>query len=351
MKILYIGMESANWVTNLCLELAELGHEITCITQTDDTYVVGEKVQVNPSLHITFVTFNELLDVVGFVDKNKELLQKDYDLVFGSHYPVGPLIARLGKELDLPWGVMLLDIPTDLIITEDWRKKFWAYNFSLLKNANAVVVNTGVAKDEYKRFTNTTLPDQNLITYGCNLPKQYKNSGLYIQGDYAVSACRLTSIKNCSLIPKALAKTNIKKYVAIGRDGGELDKIKQLCKDNNIEFEHHQDITDDEKFEIIKHSSVLIYPQSTKYIGGLSPFEGMFAGKPVIVSGLRVLIDLYGEHAKYFTNNDPDSLAGSINSLDVSKEQLLKASEYAEKTATFTPMAKSLIKVFESMLK
>jgi len=248
---------------------------------------------------------------------------------------------------------MLLDIPTHLIKIQEFRRTNWEIVAPLIISANEVITNTQVCRDELFSRIGRTIPDENVIPYATNLLLEYKNSGIDIDGDYALSISRMTPEKNCIIIPAALAKTNIKKYIAIGGDGGQLGKIRTSCEKNGIEFIHKHGISDKEKFEVIKNSKFFIYPQNTNYIGGLAPFESMFVGKPTLVSDTATHKSLYSEFITYFENDSVDSLAKAINdTIDSppSKEVREEASTHAHETATFEKMASSLIKVFKKMV-
>lgn len=259
----------------------------------------------------------------------------------------------MAEKLTLPWTMMILDIPTDLIEKDEKRYKMWEKHFEILKDANSVIFNTWIARQQYYKWAGRETPAENVIPYAFNVVEEYDKSGIDMKGDYVLSICRLTPLKNCNAIPRALALLDTKlTYISIGRDGGDLKNIRQLCNENLIPFVHYEKVTDKEKFNLIKGCSMLIYPQNTKYIGGLSPLEAMYCGKPVIAKYYPVLTQLYDKHASYFNTNY--ELASQISTLHNFKRELLKpglieANEHAKKTATFPVMAKRLLEVFEKV--
>jgi glycosyltransferase involved in cell wall biosynthesis len=360
MNILYIAGESANWVINLCNKICEKGHKVVCVVQQLDEYD-----KANPATpHQNLTRVNVAYDIMfnpGLLEaelKKFNLLNasSQYDIIYGSHTLVSPAINYLGRRYNVPWGVMLLDIPTNLINEERFRATQWFQWFDILKYANSITFNTFVARDEYKKFTNQWFPDENVITYAVNVPKQYVKSGLKIKGDYVVSAFRLNKNKNASMITKALALLDRPvKQVVIGRDRGDLQKIKDIAKENNIELLTFIDtVTEEQKYQLIRDSSCLVYPQLSAYIGGLSPWEGMVIGKPTIVSDYKVLRDLFKEHVIYFNPESVEDLAEKIAfacnlNLDKAKDKLVAASDYALEEASFDLMADKLIKVFDRM--
>lgn len=357
MRILYLAMESANWVIKLCNQMAEDGHEVTCLVHTLDDYEKDRAEKTHERLTVIRMPYSAFLQPQEFQENYFRLISKlKFDVVFGSHIPVAPLAEALSRTYKAPWGVMILDIPTDLMKTDRNRMNHWRFSFWVLRDANQVVFNTNIARDEYEKYTNQRFGDDNVITYGTNFIKEYRGAGMDIDGNYVLSICRLTPAKNCKLIPEALNQLKGKKsYVAIGRDGGELDLIKKKCEEYGIEFRHYSEISEADKYELIKNCSVLVYPQNSEYIGGLSPFEGMYVGKPVLVPNLRVLTDLYGEHTfSYFENNNATDLACAISfaqsfNKESQREWFEQNIQFAETEASYKTMSKKLIKVFERM--
>ena len=355
MKILYLGAESANWVINLSNSFCENGHEVTCIVQQLDEYDKDNPIIEHANLTRINLSFEDILNpykVLAAIEDN--MIMNKYDIVFGSHAPISTVVRIIAETYKLPWGIMLLDIPTDLMKIQTQRREQWNYWFRVLDTANLMVFNTYVSRDEYKNYTNKFYTDEHVVPYAINMLPEYDNAGLNIKGDYVVSICRLTPMKNCKEIAFALSLLPYKLgYIAIGRDRGELAMIKAICKDNNIPFTHYEMLSEKDKFEIIKNSSMLIYPQNTEYIAGLSPLEGMYCGKPVISNDFKVLRDLYGNNSAYY-DNTPENLAITINQIYQTDTQYLKhrlstANTYVKEIATFDIMAKQLIKLMEKV--
>lgn len=348
MNILYLAMESANWVINLCNEMCNQGHTVTCFVQMTDDYDRDNPPQEHENLKVFKLPMETFYTGKGFEPYFERLRTEKFDMIFGSHGPVTPMVHFLGKNLNTPWGIMLLDIPTDLIQVQPQRAEMWRRWFPYFEQADEMVFNTYVARDEYEKFTGKRFPDENVVVYGTNLLPQFRDSGKDIRGDYIVSVCRLTPLKNCSIIPKALNMiSGIDKYIAIGRDGGELELIRKLCNQYGIEFEHKVEITEEHKYELIRDSAMLIYPQKTPYIGGLSPFEGMWCGKKVVVPDLKVLRDLYGDGATYFKNDDENDLIRAI--MEIAPQT--HGAQIAEERASYSTMSKGLIDIFKRMKK
>lgn len=358
MNILYLGAESANWIINLCNKICEQGHKVTCVVQQLDEYDKDNPMESHKNLSRINIDYNTMFNPEKIIKtlKDKNKLDDKYDVIFGSHAPVSPITRHLSEKLNnIPWGVMLLDIPTDLIRTQKARGELWNIWFSVMFTADTIVFNTFVARDEYEKYTGVRYGNENVVTYATHIPDEYKLSGSGIKGDYVVSACRLTPIKNISMITRALAMTDRPiKQVVIGRDKGDLMVINKIAKEHKVEVIYKGMVSEKEKYELIRDSLCLIYPQTTKYIGGLSPWEGMMIGKPTIVTECRVLRELFGDDIEYVDTTIPAPLYRAINKIYDNKyneDKINKASEYANKEASFKTMATKLLSAFERMKK
>lgn len=358
MKIFYVAGESSNWVINLCNEFCNMGHDVTCMIQKLDEYDSYHPPPIHEKLKRVELSYELIFSPKELYDEIiKNTLENKPDIIFGSHAPVCPAVVEAARVLGVPSGIMILDIPSDLMATNPIRAKNWEYWFEFLKVTDLIVVNTEVARQEFQKHTNLEIPEENMIFYAINQPPQFDMAGAEIKGDYVVSVCRLSELKNCILIPKALATLDKGiKYVAIGRDNGQLNEIKEICLAHDIPFEYKETLSEEDKYEMIKNSSMLIYPQKTEYIGGLSPFEAMYAGKPVLVPNLKILRDLYADNAIFFDNDGIDSLAMTIAYVHAVRRGLImkhlkKANAYAKDVASYKTMASKLVKLMEDTIK
>jgi len=357
MNIMYIAGESSDFVLNLCNEFCNQGHKVTCVVQNEDSYDKENPIIPHKDIIRIDVSYKQLFTGEGILDKIQEVVFKNkFDVVFGSHAPTAPFVQHIGTKYKIPWGIMLLDIPSDLIDAYRPRMKQWLKWFDVMKHADAVIFNTEIARDEYERFTGQHFSSAYVIPYAINMPEEFNLSGVDKQGNYVISVCRLTDIKNCKIIPEALKYLDMpKKYVCVGRisDPEEFEIIKQRCEEYGVEFEHHIDVTEQQKFELIRDSLALIYPQMTEYIGGLSPFEGMYCGKPIIVPDFKVLKDLYLDYPFYYDGTALD-LAKKIafvhcSTIDKQNTRLCASNQYTKKIASFNYMAKKMLEIFERM--
>ena len=355
MNILYIGEETRNWVIMLVNELSLLGHTITAIVKKYDEYDDSNKIK--PLENVTVIEvedgvfFSDSLLISMFGDKTL----KTFDIVYGSHIIACLPVVTIGKKYNIPCGIQVLDIPLDLIRTQKFRMNNWKMYIKLLENVNVMTFITRKARDDWNRITGKYYADENVITYATYVPEEFKNSGISIKGNYIISACRLSPIKNISMITKALALIGRPiKQVVIGRDNGDKQIITKIALENDIEVKFKNNVTEQEKYELIKNSLCVVYPQLSEYLGGLNPWEGMMISKPVICTDYKILKSLFKNHIDYFDRTSVQALADKITEIydnDYNKEKLEKASNYAYEYATFKTMANKLNKVLEKMKK
>lgn len=358
MNLLYFGAESANFVIGLCNAFCRAGHKVTAVVQQLDEYDKDNPIEPHENLTRINIDYEKFFVPARMHSKTLDLFAREkFDLIFGSHTPISPVVAYLARIYKLPWGIMILDVPTDAMKEERWRMRQWSFWFDVLKQADTLIFNTYVARDEYYKYTKHWFPDTHVIPAGTDLFPEYEGAGLDIEGDYVITVSRLTPKKNCLMVARALGllKPDLK-YFCIGRDRGELGFIKKVCEENNVPFEHKSLITQKEKFELIKNSAMLLYPQNTEYIAGLSPLEGMFVGKPVICGDFKILHDLYGDFPFYCDITNPFSLAETIayvRSLkkDVIKNRLKQGVVHGRETGSFDNIARAMLKIMESIVR
>lgn len=355
MNILYIGEETRNWVIMLVNKLSLLGHTITAVVKKYDEYDDYNKVL--PLKGVTIIEFDDddYFKFKPIIDKVGHNKLKEFDIVYGSHIIATLPVSRIAKDYNIPYGIQVLDVPLDLIREDEERMNNWKIFTHLLQDVKEMTFITHKARDDWYILTKQYYPDENVITYATYIPEEFKNSGMSIKGDYIISACRLTPVKNISMITKALTLMDKPiKQIVIGRDRGDKQVILQIAKDYDIDVEFKDKITEQEKCELIRDSLCLVYPQQTEYIGGLAPWEGMMIGKPIICTDYKILKDLFKNNIEYFDKTSIRALTDKITEIydnDYNLNKLTKASTYAYQDATFETMASKLNKVLEKMIK
>jgi len=371
MRIGYFGLENRSNVICLCNELAKLGHYVqahVCPVGSYDDYKLlnlDEKLEIFDYKHSL-----ELLSVKIFMVKSlKTVLKFKPDVLFGSHCQISDLMSNLSRFIGKPYVIQLLDIPTWLIEMEEKRRKQWSVWIPTLKKAKTIIVNHEVGREELKKGCGIDIPPENVVIYGINteIADMVPDVDLSKEPMAVVSASRFVGFKANHAIIEALAilkKIGIDvKYYGIGV-GDELKDCQTRAQGYELDATFYPGVSDFKKWELIKKSRILIYPQQTEHIGGLPPYEAFYAERSVIVSDYRILHDLYGDYPVYFKKgryDERDSVFVDVESLtermcemienydsDFYATKRIESKKYTEETATFKTMAKGINNVLEN---
>lgn len=353
MNILYIGEETRNWVMRLVNELSLLGHTITVIVKKYDEYDNDNRVIPLRDVRVLEVEDNAYFKpetIYNLIKHNK------YDIVYGSHIIACTPVKYIAEKMGLPYGIQVLDIPMDLMLQNTNRMRNWLYYFKTLEDVTTMTFITKKARDDWKHYTGQDYDDSHVIHYAIHVPEEYKLSGLDEDDGYIVSFCRVCPMKNVSQATKSLVQLRLPvKQVVVGKSQGDVESIMLIANQHGLKAVHVAQVSEEQKFELIKNATAVVYPQISEYIGGLSPFEAMFIGTPVVCYDYDILKSLYGTHAFYADKSVPGTFthvlayALTVNKSFI-KDRLVKASTHAGKN-TFKNMAVKLGKVMEDAIK
>lgn len=352
MKILYIGEETRNWVMRLVNELTLIGHTVTAVVKKYDEY--DDKNKVEP---LEGVTVLEVDDNAYFRPETVYEMIKDnkYDIVYGSHIIACVSVKYVADKMNIPYGIQVLDVPVDLMKQDERRMNNWNIYFKVLKDCKTMTFITGKARDDWKVYTGQYYDDTHVIHYAMHIPEEYRLSGLYKDDNYVVSFCRVCPMKNISQATKSLVQLpKLKmKQIVVGKSQGDVEPIMYIANKYGLKAVHASQVTEIQKFELIKNATAMVYPQNTEFIGGLAPFESMFIGTPVVCYDYDILKSLYADNAFYADKDVPDSYTHElayILTVDKAfiKDKLVAASEHASNN-TFKNMAKKLDNVLRGM--
>ena len=367
MNILYFGIESRNWVLNLMNEIAKLGHTITVFTQSVDDYDTNLTIKLEKGITDYTIPFNDFHKINFFEKHYNKINKQKFDIVMGSHAPSSGVVQKIKNELNIPGVIMVLDIPTDFMspFSQDMREKLrwesWQKWFPLLKDMDMLIFNTTIAREEFKRYTGIKYPKENVIFYAVNTKNfdyiEKNHSDYIIKDKYVLTSCRLNKLKRNKIVIQALHILEKKygkklKYLAMGRADGDLNNLINGAKKLKVDFVYKGLIPEYGKCVLIRNCQALIYAQTTKYIGGLSPFEALYAGKKAFVSNVPVLHELYSDSAYYFEPENPEDLADQLNKyLDKkdSKKEIEKRKQRTIEYASYDVMAKKIIERLKTL--
>jgi len=323
------------------------------ISQYPDVYVdlIASSKDNDHSLH--FNTGNQYFLDVG--KKSKNLLhQNSYNLILNCvrSLKLSLKLCRINKyEVIIAWGgipsgyiawilkslykirYIVLLRGSDVPFHE--QKWFWLdtlfFQFTtpfVWKNANKVIANSVLLK----QTANFIAPNQTIkvITNGVDTEFFIPNSKSGHQELIILAVGRLSKIKGYDILIRAVSMLDIKFKLWIVGDGSEIQNLKQLTKELDVESKIH--------FfgHIGKNELLLLYQQATLFCitshnEGMSNamLEAMSCGLPIISTDIGGSTELVQGNGIIIRKNSIDDLYHAIKKL-VNNKKLL--SEYSYKS-------------------
>lgn len=144
------------------------------------------------------------------------------------------------------------------------------------KKFNIIVANSGTTKERIYKAYGYDLENKVVLVYPPIDVKGFKWKG---QEDFYLSTARLVPMKRVSLIVRAFRKMPNKKLIVVST-GSEMKVIKKLAE-GYLNIDIRGALTDKELQDLVGNCIATIYiPFKEDF--GISPVEGMAAGKPCI---------------------------------------------------------------------
>jgi len=185
-----------------------------------------------------------------------------------------------------------------------------------------LIANSKIVQSRIKKYYNR---DSFLIYPPIEVEKIKPN---FEKGNYFLVISKLRSFKRIDLVVKVF--NDLGEDLIIIGDGPELENLRKISKEN-ISFVGN--VSDEEKFDYLQNSRAIITPTIEDF--GMSPIEGMSAGKPVIAinSGGTSETIINGETGILFNEQTEESLMNAIQKFFEIEDSFdrKKIREYAEK--------------------
>jgi len=123
---------------------------------------------------------------------------------------------------------------------------------------------------------------------------------------------RLNKLKN---IDELLEACKGKDYrIVICGSGEEEDNLKELAKKQKLNVVFTGPISEDEKWDILSKSRLLVFP--TGFEGyGMPPMEALARGCQVLCSDIKILKEIYSSKVHYFKLHDVNDLKKKITGI------------------------------------
>jgi len=139
---------------------------------------------------------------------------------------------------------------------------------------------------------------------------------------------RHVDFKNPNEIIFAISKIDEEIRPVVNFVGSHSSKLRIKMQKNaetvGVKIRFYANITDEEKFYIIKRSKLMIFPSVFEGFG-IPPAEALYCGKPAIVYDIPVLRGEYGDALEYVLINDENALAAKVEELLKDKEKRLRS--------------------------
>lgn len=337
------------------------GHEVTlCCERSPNMEEEYKGMEV-----IVFPLNGEYTD-----DDAKVFLDKKYDLVYATAISGARLANWVAKKQKIPSAVQVLDIPY-------WRldplwvkmgQKQWAEQWDKwlkdVKESDLIIANTTPTKNHLKSLLGEEiLKKTKLMYYGIDKtladsvpePKERTND--------IVFCARLVFYKGVDLLLHALRMFKqrygyVPKTTIIGGgDGQEYFRLLQIALMNGTPVKFVGPVCNKEKFEIIKNSKMMVYPDFNESIGGASPLEALYCKTPVICWDMLINKERFGIYPSYIEMYNIGEMVDDIHSILEDENPCIDGIDISEGKRfvklhrTFEGNTKKLEKWFKEIIK
>lgn len=171
--------------------------------------------------------------------------------------------------------------------------------------------------------------------------------------NYIMNLSTLEPRKNLQLLIKAFNEVSSKvnyDLVLIGKKGWKIEKVlNSINKNSRIHLTGF--IKDEEAVQIYKHAKCFVF--TSLYEGfGLPPLEALSLGTSVLSSDSGSLPEILRNQARYFHNNDLESLKNELLYLDNNIPTMPKTlDEFQLQNYNFNTAAKKVLAILNSTLQ
>lgn len=339
-KILVFGNGSlsvAQQERRIAIEMAKLGHKVTLLC--NENYRIFElgDLLTHPNLTILNMPFS------GYRYDNLVLDEKP-DICVGMDQSVCPFVSEYKSYEKIPGYCMFLDFPVHVINGQDlmnynyqYAQRYY-YWLQCSLELDGVFFNNGVAQEEYyKRYKKTSslvfyavMSDGYLDRFSEETPTK----------DYVFGCHRLIPYKGTDLLVKALKRLDYKyKQAFVSGDKNHLFILESLIKELSQPAEFFNKLSEPEKMFMFYNARLVVYPQITEWIGGMSIIEGWSVKTPGVCFDYPVLRELYQDCVVYAKPNSILDLREKIDMLykDEAMQKEMAEKGYERYLQYFTP--------------
>lgn len=350
MNILVFGNGSlsiAQQERKLAIEFVNAGHKVFLVcNQQLSLFDVGDLPE-NPNLEIIDMPYNQYrFDLLPINDK--------IDVCFGMDQSVVPFVAEYKSRFHIPSFCMFLDFPVHVLDGNDrinynfnYSQRYY-YWLQCSLEIDSLIFNNTVAVEEYfaryKRMAKLVfyaVSEDDYLSKVTNTPTK----------DFAVGCNRIIPYKGTDYALQALRRTEIPyRHIYVSGDQKSIEIVKALAKENK-DTRFYTKVSEYEKMGMLYNAKIVIYPQITEWVGGMSILEGYSVKTPGVCFDYPVLRELYDDCGIYAKPKDYLDLRQKIKLLyedsDMNDDLAHRGYERFKKLFTRKVMAENLLKIFD----
>lgn len=320
MNILVYGngtLSVAQQEQKICSSIANLGHQVYLICNPNKKLFDVGKVPKHKNLHI-------LEEEESRYDPYLvQEIKVSIDACLGMDQSVAPFVAAYKEQhKDVYCTCMFLDYPVHVVDDQgsvnynfNYSQRFY-YWLSCALTLDDIIFNNTVAVDRFKQKFKR---DSKLVWY-CITEDNFINLYDSRRKDYIVGCNRLIPYKSTHYTVDALARTDLK-YAHIAVSGNLKDQFLKSCQESLPgRYVLYEKCPEEKKMAIIADAKIMVYPQTTEWVGGLGIIEAMSVKTPGICFDYPVLKELYGDAVLYARKRSVASLREKIKELNSNEE-------------------------------
>ena len=310
--------------------MATMGHKVTVFSDrkpffiSDFDYIdIGEN-------RIEWICEKRFHKTKGFLNVS----ENKFDFILES--PLAPNGFTYAKKYGVPLIAVLFESPNYISkfrLGMDSTEEYWApYKGGVLDTASILMTISQQSLKYGLEWLEGFKGRSDIVYPAINTYVADRIQGVEEKNEI-VFCGRHVEFKNPDAIVNALAKIDKSIRPSVNYIGGHShkmrDKILALADANNVKVRFYANVTDAEKFHIIKRSKVLVFLSDFEGFG-ISPAEGIYCGKPAIVYDIPVIRDTYGDSVDYVKSGDLALVAGKIEGYITKPKTALRQAERAK---------------------
>jgi len=355
MRILVFGNGSlsvAQQERKLCIEFAKKGHSVTLICNENlRIFKVGE-LAIHKDLTVLNIPYNEY-NFERFVQETGFPQEVKFDVVLGMDQSVTPFVSEFKARTSIKTFIMFLDFPTHVIDGKDafnyslqYSQRFYYWLICSLE-LDGIIFNNGIAQEQYKKLYNR---DSHLVFYAISDDHYIDMVAEPPTKDYVFGCNRLVKYKGTEYTLLALSNLGYTyKHAYVSGEKNETNNIMALANETKNKVVLYEKVNEEDKMDLFYNAKVVVYPQITEWIGGLSIIEGWSVKTPGVCFDYPVLRELYGDCVLYSKPRSVVDLRKNIKELyenyELNQELAKKGYKRFKKMFTREIMAGNLLKV------